>query len=242
MKMFALFGLLTSFIFLALAFLGIWTYRDAKNRGLDAGMWTAIVVLVPNLIGLIIYFLVGRNEEMVECNSCNRKVQKSSKYCMNCGNEMKMSTEYNMEKVERPTKGLMIGFIVFFIAMILTFAVFAFMVFKDGDLESNSGISIGLMETNIGDKWNVSYISSNKVFYHTITIKDNNPKTLYIETECGEGELSLRLEQDKIEKTMDLSESTGVYEFDLSLFNDGKVKLYLSGNDAKNVKFKAYWE
>jgi len=42
--------------------LGLWTYADAKVRTDKPVTWTLIVLLVPNLVGLIIYLLVGRNK------------------------------------------------------------------------------------------------------------------------------------------------------------------------------------
>jgi hypothetical protein len=42
--------------------LGLWTYADAKIRTDKPVAWTLIVLLVPNLLGLIIYLLVGRTK------------------------------------------------------------------------------------------------------------------------------------------------------------------------------------
>ena len=38
--------------------LGVWTYRDAQNKGMNGILWTAVVILVPSCIGLIIYVIV----------------------------------------------------------------------------------------------------------------------------------------------------------------------------------------
>jgi len=43
----------------------IWVYRDAKVRTNNPIIWTLIVLLVPNYIGLIIYLLVGRRQGSV---------------------------------------------------------------------------------------------------------------------------------------------------------------------------------
>lgn len=242
---FGIAGLLVSFTVMAFVLLGTWTYIDAKNRGLNAGLWTAIVLLVPNFVGLIIYFLVARKEEFIKCNICSSMVQKLSKYCMNCGNELKDSIGHYNDKKEKTTRNLMIGFIIYFTAIVVIFLSSAFMMSKGmlrDDFKFNRSISIGSIENNIGDKWNVSYIYSTREFTHKIKIKDNNPKILYIESQFDKGKLSLRLVQEEIEKTIDLSPEKQNYEFDLSIFKDGEVKLYLIGNDAKNVKFKSYWE
>lgn len=43
---------------LALAF---WTYRDASERGANAIVW-ALVVFIFGLIGLVIYWFIGRKD------------------------------------------------------------------------------------------------------------------------------------------------------------------------------------
>lgn len=219
-------GLLVSFTILALAVLGTWTYRDAKSKGLNAGLWTAIVLLVPNFIGLIIYFLVARKEEVIKCNNCNSLVPRASNYCMSCGSELKEFVGNYKEVKQKNTNALMIGFIIYFMVTAIIFMVFAYTIFADNSSMLDRGISIGSIENNVGDKWSVSYISSSKIFSHSIKIKNSEPKTLYIDSENSKGELSLRLVQGDIERTIDLSPEYNTYEFDLSIFDDGEVKLY----------------
>lgn len=242
MKTMLLFVLFAVFSVLALIFLGIWTYKDAKNRGLDAGKWTAIVLLVPNLIGLIIYFLVGRNEERVQCSNCKSKVQGTSKYCMNCGKEINKLDNSYIGQDKNSTKGLLIGFIASLIVMIIVFVGIGYMIFTEENLGFNSGVSIGSVQNNIGDKLNVSYTISNREFSSTIKIKDNSPRALFMESSHEKGELSVRLVQGELEKVIDLSKEKDNYEFDLSIFAEGKVKIYLVGKGARNVKFKSHWE
>ncbi|MCL2548212.1 MAG: PLDc N-terminal domain-containing protein [Symbiobacteriaceae bacterium] len=40
----------------------IWVYRDARARTNNPIIWTLIVLLVPNYLGLIIYVLIGRRQ------------------------------------------------------------------------------------------------------------------------------------------------------------------------------------
>lgn len=35
--------------------IGVYVYRDAKRRGMNAALWTLIAILAPSLIGFIIY-------------------------------------------------------------------------------------------------------------------------------------------------------------------------------------------
>ena len=66
--------ILTSFILVGIAwiFLGIWTYKDATNKGLNAKLWTLIVAFGPSGIGLLIYFLVGRKQSFIKCVNCSK--------------------------------------------------------------------------------------------------------------------------------------------------------------------------
>ena len=38
--------------------IGVYVYRDAKRRGMNALVWTLIALFAPSLIGFIIYLLV----------------------------------------------------------------------------------------------------------------------------------------------------------------------------------------
>lgn len=41
------------------ALMGLWVYNDAKARGIEnSAIWTAIAIIVPNFIGLVIYLVV----------------------------------------------------------------------------------------------------------------------------------------------------------------------------------------
>ena len=40
--------------------IGVYVYRDASDRGMNAVLWTLVAVLAPSLIGFIIYLLVDR--------------------------------------------------------------------------------------------------------------------------------------------------------------------------------------
>jgi len=58
---------LVSFVlafFCAMTILGMWVYEDAKIKSdQQPVLWVLIVLLVPNLIGLVIYLLVGRTNK-----------------------------------------------------------------------------------------------------------------------------------------------------------------------------------
>ena len=56
--------------------IGIYVWRDAKRRRMNAVLWTIIAVFAPTLIGFIVYLLVRSNYSDLECPSCGTPVTK----------------------------------------------------------------------------------------------------------------------------------------------------------------------
>lgn len=226
------------FMILSLTFLGLWTYRDAKNRGLNAKLWTFIVLFVPNLIGLLIYFLVGRKSTMIRCQNCCNDTPKSSKYCMNCGDLISIDKDDNI----KPTSKFMVGFVVCFIACIMAWVGIFITLIKSDGLKVEEGISIFLLETNLENDWNISYYKSSSKFTKSIDIKEGIPSNLNVNASCEQGNLYLTLEQGDKKEVIDISNSEGTKNIDLRKFNDGKLDLKLIDENCRKVKFKANWE
>ncbi|HEV2351114.1 MAG TPA: zinc ribbon domain-containing protein [Terriglobia bacterium] len=57
--------------------------RDAKRRGMNATLWTIIVIFIPNAIGLIIYFL-AREPMVFKCPQCSEMVSARFNFCPKC--------------------------------------------------------------------------------------------------------------------------------------------------------------
>jgi MFS family permease len=63
-----------------------YVYRDAKRRGMHAGLWTLLVLILSPaylLIGLIIYLLV-REPLPYACPQCSTTVNARFNFCPNC--------------------------------------------------------------------------------------------------------------------------------------------------------------
>ena len=70
----------------AVLFMLGYVYRDAKRRGMNAGLWTLLVLILPPaylLIGLIIYLLV-REPLPYTCPQCGATVNARFNFCPNC--------------------------------------------------------------------------------------------------------------------------------------------------------------
>lgn len=227
-------------VVLAQIFLALWTYNDAKNRNLNAVMWTIIVLLVPNLIGLLLYFIVGRNQSAVICRVCNSKVPSNSRYCLSCGNEI---TDIDFTE-KKSGKKYIIAFIASMAIILLIGIVFAIKIFS-GDIGSNMGsmtigsYSIGCVETNIGDTWKVSFVESNDIFRKTITVDEDGPKTLSIESSANQGTAYLYLYRDGRSLDMiTLPYDSDNINLDLTQYGNGKINFELKSGDAAHLKFK----
>lgn len=77
-------------IFLAVPVLiGVYVYRDASRRGLNAVAWTLIAILAPAFIGFIIYLLVRGNYSDLECPKCGSSVTEQYVVCPHCGTKLR---------------------------------------------------------------------------------------------------------------------------------------------------------
>lgn len=71
--------------------IGVYVYRDAKRRGMNAALWTLIAILAPSLIGFIIYLLVRGNYSNLKCPRCDATVTEQYVVCPKCGAKLKPS-------------------------------------------------------------------------------------------------------------------------------------------------------
>lgn len=221
-----------------LAFMGIWTYFDARKKGLNPLLWTFIVLLGQNFIGLIIYLLVGRKEEKIFCYNCKTIGLKRSKYCHNCGVEFERETKPKIEKTNR----FLIAFIISVVIFVVSTVGFALSLVFDENLPIWNGVSIGKVENNFGKKWDVSFKTSGEILQETINLNLLDSKMLYFTGNCEEGTMTFHIVKNDTILTYDVSAQTEQLSVDLSEFGDGKITLMLYNDNAKNASFKSYWE
>jgi hypothetical protein len=61
--------------------------RDAKRRGMNAVLWTILVLVIPHALGFVVYFLV-REPRRTPCPACAAPVPAGGSYCPSCGSKM----------------------------------------------------------------------------------------------------------------------------------------------------------
>lgn len=71
--------------------IGVYVWRDARRRGMNALLWTAVAVLVPALIGFVVYLLVRANYSNLQCAACSTRVSEAYVVCPGCGTKLRAS-------------------------------------------------------------------------------------------------------------------------------------------------------
>lgn len=71
--------------------LGVYVWRDARSRGLNAPLWTVVVVFAPTFIGLIVYLIVRENYSNLRCPKCAAPVKQDYTVCPQCGAKLRPS-------------------------------------------------------------------------------------------------------------------------------------------------------
>lgn len=69
--------------------IAIYVFRDASKRGMNAVLWTLIALLVPTLIGFIIYLLIRGKYPDLKCPQCESPIREEFIICPKCGNKLR---------------------------------------------------------------------------------------------------------------------------------------------------------
>jgi hypothetical protein len=64
-----------------------YVYADAKRRGMRYVMWTLLAALIPNAIGIILYFVL-RDPLLVNCTHCGAQARPGFAFCPKCGGSL----------------------------------------------------------------------------------------------------------------------------------------------------------
>ncbi len=64
--------------------------RDAKRRGMSPTLWTFVAVLIPNALGILLYFVLRQPLRSV-CPQCGTGVQSGFNFCPRCNYKLSPS-------------------------------------------------------------------------------------------------------------------------------------------------------
>lgn len=76
-----------------------YVYADAKRRGMRYVMWTLLAALIPNAIGVILYFVL-REPLLVNCPHCGAQARQGFPFCPKCGGALAQSCPQCRRAVE----------------------------------------------------------------------------------------------------------------------------------------------
>jgi quinol-cytochrome oxidoreductase complex cytochrome b subunit len=57
--------------------------RDAKRRGMSPTLWTLVAILIPNALGILLYFVL-RQPLRSTCPQCGNSLQPAFNFCPQC--------------------------------------------------------------------------------------------------------------------------------------------------------------
>ena len=143
-------------------------------------------------------------------------------------------------KDSKPTKTFSLPAIISAVVLAVSMTVFASIALLGSEIVMIDNVSIGMVNNNIGSKWEVSFRSSGETLERTIAITDEELENMTVEASCEEGELYLLILQGKNAEVIDITDfpqST----LQLDGFTAGNIKLSLYNEGAKNAKIKIDW-
>ncbi|MBO5377020.1 MAG: PLDc N-terminal domain-containing protein [Ruminiclostridium sp.] len=143
-------------------------------------------------------------------------------------------------KDSKPTKKFRLPAIISAVVLAVSMTVFASIALLGSEIVMIDNVSIGMMNNNIGSKWEVSFRSSGETLERTIAVTDEELENMTVEASCEEGELYLLILQGKNAEVIDITDfpqST----LQLDGFTAGNIKLSLYNEGAKEAKIKIDW-
>jgi RNA polymerase subunit RPABC4/transcription elongation factor Spt4 len=83
----ALMGLLVGAVVACYLLLIGYVNRDAPRRGMSPVLWTFVVILIPNALGMVLYFVL-RQPIRSACPQCGSFVQSGFNFCPHCSHKL----------------------------------------------------------------------------------------------------------------------------------------------------------
>jgi len=223
------------FMLLSMVSAGTWVYKDARQRGLQAGMWTLLVVLSGNFIGLILYLLIGRKQERAVCEHCGAGINTQGTFCPVCGEKNTVSS--NAAKTNKSLLFICIACIVLaFISLgVCIYSVFAAEGFTYQRQYSSynygsNGSGKNISQKSSGDIWELSFDEASGGYTFEKTYKtETELSSLSVDISCT-GTVQLIVTQNGA--TINETIGEGSLSYDMTDFREGKINLKIVNIDA----------
>jgi len=190
---------------LTITLLGMWVYKDAQAKSeQDPMIWVLVVLFIPNLIGLIVYFLVGRAKKDVPAPGTYKKALIASVI-------------------------LFVVSIPLFVVGTVNFTRFYEMGERTFSAVSvNRGTWAG-RSINIRDnQWTENVRRGNGTSRRTFSLTEEQMRHFHVESTSDEGGLFLLLEQGGLQHEVDISyEFFDIVNLHYHGFEPGRIRITL---------------
>ena len=211
-----LFGSVAFFVVGIMSFtiaLGLWTYKDAQVKSEQSpAIWVLVVLLVPNMLGLLIYLLVGRTKKDVPAPR-------------------------NFLWLVIASLVLFIISIVVFV-----FGVTYAAMEDSGGFNTNSGVWSGQTTSFNHERWRVSVRRGNGTQSRNVTLAEHELQNFRVDSVNEQGYLTLTVTQNDITFQRDISGSVfyefDLTEFG---FVPGRVRLQLRFDSVHHSRTEISW-
>lgn len=74
-----------------------YVYGDARRRDMNAIAWTVVAVVIPNLIGFLLYFVL-RKPVLHPCPQCGQGIPPRAAFCSACGHMQRLITTQEAQR------------------------------------------------------------------------------------------------------------------------------------------------
>jgi double zinc ribbon protein len=95
----ALLGIFVGFVLACYFVLIGYVSRDAGRRNMSRPLWTAVAILIPNGLGIVLYFIL-RQPLQNRCPQCGAGVQSAFHYCPKCSTKLHPSCPHCQREVQ----------------------------------------------------------------------------------------------------------------------------------------------
>lgn len=89
MTVFLLVGF-SGLVLLSLVLIGVFVWKDARTRGMNAAGWTLCAVFLPLFCGLALYLIARTGRSAMRCPNCRERISTEFAVCPYCGKELKL--------------------------------------------------------------------------------------------------------------------------------------------------------
>lgn len=128
----------------------------------------------------------------------------------------------------------------FAIAVVTSTLLFGGVIMTSNHLPIMGGVSVGMVNHNIGSKWKVSFKTSGERLERTVKLNAQEREAFIVSGACESGRLYLLFLQNENVKLIDITDTENK-SIDLSEFSDDKITMMLYNENARNAKINISW-